>query len=157
MTPPELIQPLDQSKEMTEGERAEFKVIIKGNPKPSITWSKAKASLIEDINKERIQLVENAEDSSYSLVIARLLPSDAGVFTIKAKNQLGEVVSNCSLVVNTFPRFTKEVSSADKAVVKTQVEMGEEIVTKVKARRYSKRISSVVLLFYCLLEQFCEV
>jgi ankyrin repeat domain-containing protein 17 len=28
---------------------------------------------------------------------------------------------------------------------------------KVKARRYSKRISSVVLLFYCLLEQFCEV
>ena len=29
--------------------------------------------------------------------------------------------------------------------------------SKVKARRYSKRISSVVLLFYCLLEQFCEV
>ena len=28
---------------------------------------------------------------------------------------------------------------------------------QVKARRYSKRISSVVLLFYCLLEQFCEV
>ncbi len=28
---------------------------------------------------------------------------------------------------------------------------------KVRARRYSKRISSVVLLFYCLLEQFCEV
>ncbi len=28
---------------------------------------------------------------------------------------------------------------------------------KVKARRYSKRISSVVLLFYCLSEQFCEV
>ena len=29
--------------------------------------------------------------------------------------------------------------------------------SQVKARRYSKRISSVVLLFYCLLEQFCEV
>jgi filamin len=28
---------------------------------------------------------------------------------------------------------------------------------KVKARRYSKRLSSVVLLLYCLLEQFCEV
>jgi len=28
---------------------------------------------------------------------------------------------------------------------------------KVKTRRYSKRRSSVVLLFYCLLEQFCEV
>jgi hypothetical protein len=28
---------------------------------------------------------------------------------------------------------------------------------KVKARSYSQRISSVVLLFYCLLEQFCEV
>ena len=28
---------------------------------------------------------------------------------------------------------------------------------QVKARRYSKRMSSVVLLFFCLLEQFCEV
>ena len=28
---------------------------------------------------------------------------------------------------------------------------------QVRARSYSKRISSVVLLFYCLLEQFCEV
>ena len=28
---------------------------------------------------------------------------------------------------------------------------------QVKARRYSKRINSVVWLFYCLLEQFCEV
>ena len=28
---------------------------------------------------------------------------------------------------------------------------------KVKARSYSERISGVVLLFYCLLEQFCEV
>ena len=35
--------------------------------------------------------------------------------------------------------------------------LGGPIVVKVKARRYSKRISSVVLLFYCLLEQFCEV
>ena len=29
--------------------------------------------------------------------------------------------------------------------------------TKVKDRSYSKRIGCVVLLFYCLLEQFCEV
>ncbi len=33
----------------------------------------------------------------------------------------------------------------------------ENTYGKVKARRYSKRISSVVLLFYCLSEQFCEV
>ncbi len=31
------------------------------------------------------------------------------------------------------------------------------LIVQVKARRFSKRISSVVLLFYCLLEQFCEV
>jgi hypothetical protein len=40
---------------------------------------------------------------------------------------------------------------------KLKVTAYKNLKEKVKARRYSKGISSVVLLFYCLLEQFCEV
>jgi ubiquitin-activating enzyme E1 len=56
--------------------------------------------------------------------------------------------------------FLKDQESYIQRVMKLQGSQPyEELLTiyKVKARRYSKRISRVVLLFYCLLEQFCEV
>jgi len=46
-------------------------------------------------------------------------------------------------------------SSRSKVLANENKSLKEQ--AKVKARRFSKRISSVVLLFYCLLEQFCEV
>jgi len=53
---------------------------------------------------------------------------------------------------------TEEVGpDGSKIIRRHQQEKQVNKITQVKARRYSKRISSVVLLFYCLLEQFCEV
>ncbi len=97
---------------------------------PVITWSKVKSSINDDITKERIKLVQNDQDSSYSLVIEKLLPTDTGSFQLKAKNPLGEVTSTCVLTVNTFPFFKKELTTTAKDVIKSQVEKDEDIITK---------------------------
>lgn len=136
-TAPELTKPLDQTMELVEGTRCEFKVIIKGNPKPNIVWNKTKSSLNADIEKSRIKLVENVEECTYSLVIEKCLATDSGSFIVKGKNPLGEVTSTCALTVQTFPRFNKELTSGGKDVTKTQVEMADDIVTKILANEKS--------------------
>ena len=57
-------------------------------------------------------------------------------------------------LINGVAYLHEGTSDLDKRIVEKLFASG---AIQVKARRYSKRISSVVLLFYCLLEQFCEV
>jgi len=73
-------------------------------------------------------------------------------FMLFMKEQRAAVVSECTLresaaINQILGRKWHELERTEQA----------KYYEKVKARRYSKRISSVVLLFYCLLEQFCEV
>ena len=67
----------------------------------------------------------------------------------------GQIYEAIDLVTKENVALKLESTKQAKQVLKMEVTVLRRL--QVKARRYSKRISSVVLLFYCLLEQFCEV
>lgn len=54
-------------------------------------------------------------------MINKLCISDAGVFTVKAKNAVGEAISSSQLIVLSPPKFVKELTLASKAPSRSEV------------------------------------
>ncbi|UMM33610.1 hypothetical protein L5515_007025 [Caenorhabditis briggsae] len=97
---------------------AEFSCQIGGEPKPTIQWFKDGQPLPND---DRFQVVE--EGGAYKLKFASILPTDAGIYEIVAKNGAGEARCKARLNVNLqktgkgaeegpryeAPRFTSQI------------------------------------------------
>jgi hypothetical protein len=125
---------------LIEGEKCEFNCIITGNPKPTITWTKTKASIQEDVDSGRIVLKPLEAENSYSLIIDKSLATDAGQFVIKAKNPIGEVSSTSQLAVLTPPKLVKPLALATSSapVITSEVESGDVMISKISVNEKSQ-------------------
>ncbi|KAL0112250.1 hypothetical protein PUN28_011952 [Cardiocondyla obscurior] len=122
-----LLKPeIDSFKDHSESvdERLEWQAIIKGNPKPDITWVKNGKELQKD---ERYDMEEDKRNCKYKLIIKKLSLEDEGVYTVKAKNYLGEASAQATLTPHTeAPIFLKDLS-------KTQCSDREDVELKIRA------------------------
>lgn len=77
-----------------EGESAQFVCKVKGQPTPEITW------YLDDqpIENDDIYKVITEEGES-TLVLPEAFPEDAGIYTVKAVNEVGTVESTVVLNV----------------------------------------------------------
>lgn len=75
---------------------------------------------------ERIKLIINDKEETYSLVIKNTSISDGATYILKAKNLLGEVVTNCQLIILSPPKFTKPLSLASCTTQFDVAEVDEE-------------------------------
>ena len=69
---------------------ASFQCEVKGNPKPQVAWLKQNSTLRAD--KRIVQ-------SRGALMITDVTPQDGGMYTCKAKNILGVMISSATLTV----------------------------------------------------------
>ncbi|XP_069669104.1 obscurin isoform X4 [Periplaneta americana] len=82
--------------ELLENTYLRFMIKVKGQPNPNLTFFKEGKEITA--KNERIQIVtEKAEKGFYELVIADVLPEDAGKYSCTAKNKYGE--ASCEAVV----------------------------------------------------------
>lgn len=103
---------------VSQGQKAQFKVTIEGDPQPSITWFKVSlqysiAYIIESIINVDIQdgrgivadkRVSLAVDgTTHTLTMAESFPQDSGVYEVVAKNTRGENRSKANLNVASKP------------------------------------------------------
>lgn len=98
---------VDSFKDHSESvdERVEWRAIVKGNPKPVITWMKDGTELQKG---ERYDMEEDKRNCKYKLIIKKLSLEDGGVYTIKAKNYLGEASAQANLVPHSkFFKFSQ--------------------------------------------------
>lgn len=93
----------ERKSEVTAGGSAMLDLRIKGYPKPDIKWTKDGAELITG---GRIRYLWEDEES-LSLVIKNVLVDDAGIYTIKARNELGEDSTQIELIVKSAPKIIK--------------------------------------------------
>ncbi|KAG7203298.1 hypothetical protein KM043_010391 [Ampulex compressa] len=90
-------------------EMLEWEVIVKGNPKPDITWTKNDSDLQKG---DRFDMEEDKRNNKYKLIIKSVSLEDGGTYTLKAKNYLGEVAGQAELKPHTEPpTFMKELSN----------------------------------------------
>lgn len=93
----------ERRSEVTAGGSAMLDLRIKGYPKPDIKWTKDGAELITG---GRIRYLWEDEES-LSLVIKNVVVDDAGIYTIKARNELGEDSTQIELIVKSAPKIIK--------------------------------------------------
>lgn len=75
-------------------ERVEWQAVIKGNPKPDITWMKDGTQLQKN---EQYDMEEDKRNCKYKLIVKKLSLEDKGTYTVVAKNYLGEVSAQATL------------------------------------------------------------
>lgn len=92
--------------EVNAGGSAMLDLQVKGYPKPDIKWTKDGQEIIAG---GRIKYLWEDEES-VSLVIKNVTSQDAGTYTIRAKNDLGEDTTQIELIVKSAPKFTKKIT-----------------------------------------------
>ncbi|XP_039304592.1 obscurin isoform X5 [Solenopsis invicta] len=100
------LQTESKQTEVSAGGSAMLDLQVKGYPKPDIKWTKDGQEIIAG---GRIKYLWEDEES-LSLVIKQVTAKDAGVYTIKAKNELGEDSTQIELIVKSAPKITKKQS-----------------------------------------------
>lgn len=84
----------------TDGGKAQFTVVVTGQPKPEVTWYKDN-TLVEEA--EEFQITHEGDVST--LTIPDVYPEDAGTYKVVAKNEVGSVTSTAVLFVESMYSF----------------------------------------------------
>nr|XP_033338378.1 obscurin isoform X2 [Megalopta genalis] len=108
-----LLRPeIEEFKDVVEsvGDSLEWVAIVKGNPKPDITWLKDGKKLEKG---ERFDFQEDKRNNKFKFIIKSVEVEDKGVYTLSVKNYLGETSAQAKLEPHTeTPTFTKTLSNA---------------------------------------------
>lgn len=83
------------------GESLTWEAIIKGNPKPDITWIKDGTVLEKG---DRFDFEEDKRNNKFRLIIKSVEVEDKGIYQIAAKNYLGEASAEATLTAHS--KFT---------------------------------------------------
>ena len=87
--------------QVEEGGQAVFKMKVEGEPKPTVTWSKGWKQ-ITDGGRYVVTYDDDLDEAI--LAIEELVPTDAGKYTCKLTNGLGEEKATVSCVVTQKPK-----------------------------------------------------
>lgn len=90
--------------EVSAGGSAMLELQIRGYPKPDIKWTKDGQEIVAGGKYKYLW----EDEESMSLVIKNVTAKDAGVYTIKAKNELGEDTTQIELIVKSAPKITRK-------------------------------------------------
>ncbi|XP_034177401.2 obscurin isoform X2 [Osmia lignaria lignaria] len=109
-----LLRPeVQELKDVTQsvGDSLEWEAIVKGNPKPDITWAK-NGQVLE--KGERFDFVEDKRNNRFKLIIKSVEVDDKGIYQLTAKNYLGESSAQGTLTPHTeTPTFTKTLANVN--------------------------------------------
>ncbi|XP_029048165.2 obscurin-like isoform X4 [Osmia bicornis bicornis] len=109
-----LLRPeVQELKDVTQsvGDSLEWEAIVKGNPKPDITWTK-NGQVLE--KGERFDFVEDKRNNRFKLIIKSVEVDDKGIYQITAKNYLGESSAQGTLTPHTeTPTFSKTLANVN--------------------------------------------
>lgn len=90
--------------EASIGGSAMLELQIRGYPKPDIKWTKDGQEIVAGGRYKYLW----EDEESMSLVIKKVTAKDAGVYTVRAKNELGEDTTQIELIVKSAPKIIKK-------------------------------------------------
>lgn len=86
-----------QLRQEDDGNRLIFECRLLGCPKPEITWFRGETQLSED--HRTVMKIQAVATNTYVVVLELddVVETDAGLYKVKAKNQMGEVAASINL------------------------------------------------------------
>lgn len=100
---------------MSAGGSAMLELQIRGFPKPDIKWTKDGEEIVAGGRYKYLW----EDEESMSLVIKKVTAKDAGIYTIRAKNELGEDTTQIELIVKSAPKVIKRQTDMTVVVEET--------------------------------------
>ena len=100
------LEPSDRS--CLKEKEARFECIIKGNPKPNVSWYFGENEIL---NKENSRIEVDKGKDKYSLTIPRVTFSCVGSYKVKAVNEYGSIEKIVELTISELPKFTSEIEN----------------------------------------------
>lgn len=91
---PPIFEQIFKNTRFAQGGNALFEGKLKGTPKPTVSWTRQGAPLVES---EKYSTTYNEITGEVTLLITRIGPGDEGEYTCKAINQYGEAI--CSVYI----------------------------------------------------------
>ncbi|XP_035445096.2 obscurin isoform X4 [Spodoptera frugiperda] len=86
--------------EIMENTYLRFMVHVKGDPNPDVKFYRDDKEILTTSESDRVSIIRTRADRGcYELVIADVLPSDAGRYSCRAMNIYGEVTSEATVTV----------------------------------------------------------
>jgi len=86
-----------QLRQEDDGNRLIFECRLLGCPKPEITWFRGETQLFED--HRTVMKIQAVATNTYVVILELddVVEMDAGLYKVKAKNQMGEVAASINL------------------------------------------------------------
>ncbi|XP_070570382.1 muscle M-line assembly protein unc-89-like [Ptychodera flava] len=117
-----------QKAHVMEGESVEFRCKVGGNPTPTVEWSKGWRKITD--NKD-FTVKHDEETDEYIMTIKATKTDDAGKYTAKISNKVGEDKAHASLMVDEKPEeepeFVQVLKRRPSEAKKVEVPVEEEI------------------------------
>lgn len=111
ITKPKFIKGLEDV-EANEGETVSMTVKVKGLPEPEVKFLKDG----RDVSAEATVVVKKEIDDIYILEIENIRIIMSGEYQCHIKNKAGEAISNGTVIVNSKPKFVKDLEDKDSWV-----------------------------------------
>ncbi|KPP67541.1 immunoglobulin-like and fibronectin type III domain-containing protein 1-like, partial [Scleropages formosus] len=99
-----------------EGKFAFFKAVVTGDPKPQVTWTRAKREMLD---LEKFQNKYNSITGEYILEIHKVCGEDADTYKCFAVNEFGKAV--CTATLNVIEGLTNDLAEFRKMLRKRAV------------------------------------
>ncbi|EEB18956.1 conserved hypothetical protein [Pediculus humanus corporis] len=91
---PPVFEQIFRNARFAQGGNALFEGKIRGNPKPTVTWTRKGAPLLES---NKFKMTYEEQTGNVTLLINKIGPGDEGEYTCTARNQYGEAI--CSVYI----------------------------------------------------------
>lgn len=101
-----IVDPADKS--ALKEKEVRFECVIKGNPKPTVTWYFGETEIT---HKELSRVEVDKVKDLYSLTLPRVLTSHVGTFRVEAVNEYGLVEKTCKLELIELPKIVSEIEN----------------------------------------------
>jgi len=93
-----------------EGDTVHFRVKVIGSPKPAVSFKRLKDGKSIDLTKEENIKIEEEEGGYHRLTLSKLTKDQCGLYSISAKNSLGEKKAEARLDIKSKPEFTQKLN-----------------------------------------------
>jgi len=132
--PPAIVKAFNPVEEATAETPVCLELLCTGNPLPTIAWTKDRKPLekLDNINLTS-EVLNDSKQIVHRLTISSVTSGDAGVYSAKIKNTLGEATANGKLEVLYKPVFVKELAAETFIKEKDLVKLTTDIQANPKA------------------------
>ena len=105
------IKNLESSIDVNENEQCILEFSTSGIPAPNVVWSKDRSTLNESERMKIISQSDKSNENTFKIVIENVKLEDAGVYSAKIKNSLGELTANTKINVLFAPKISKHLNN----------------------------------------------